>query len=216
MTDCVQLFIIFFLPALCIITTLVYFFPRKVRRSVLSSLKSLSHSPEQRERKSSFKYSMLHIDGLHGEGEDKNKINETGEKVNNRLNNAMFIKHIYSDTGWHCSWIICVYCPLKNVYPPESCWGRVLYCSSYEDLKATDPYSMFNTSPLGPANLLTAVNLRGAKSGGITVVITSEHTLKAAGPFNRAGDIGWGVEVGRLWLVPIALFVNDTWGRLGL
>lgn len=46
---------------------------------------------------------MLHIDGLHGQGEDKNKINETGEKVNNRLNNAMFIKHIYSDTGWDCS-----------------------------------------------------------------------------------------------------------------
>lgn len=46
---------------------------------------------------------MLHIDGLHGEGEDKKKINETGEKVNNRLNNAMFIKYIYSDTGWHCS-----------------------------------------------------------------------------------------------------------------
>lgn len=33
----------------------------------------------------------------------KKKINETGEKVNNRLNNAMFIKYIYSDTGWHCS-----------------------------------------------------------------------------------------------------------------
>lgn len=35
------------LPALCIIITLVYFFPKKVRRSVLSSLNSLSHSPEQ-------------------------------------------------------------------------------------------------------------------------------------------------------------------------
>lgn len=36
-----------FLPALCNIITLVYFFPKKVRRSVLSSLNSLSHSPEQ-------------------------------------------------------------------------------------------------------------------------------------------------------------------------
>lgn len=35
------------LPALCIIATFVYFFPRKVRRSVLSSLNSLSHSPAQ-------------------------------------------------------------------------------------------------------------------------------------------------------------------------
>lgn len=40
-------FLSLFLPALCIINTLVYFFPRKVRRSVLSSLNSLSHSPKQ-------------------------------------------------------------------------------------------------------------------------------------------------------------------------
>lgn len=38
---------ILLLPALCIITTLVYFFPKKVRRSALPSLNSLSHSPEQ-------------------------------------------------------------------------------------------------------------------------------------------------------------------------
>lgn len=40
-------FFVFFLPALCIIATFVYFFPRKVRRSVLSWLNSLSHSPGQ-------------------------------------------------------------------------------------------------------------------------------------------------------------------------
>lgn len=33
------------LPALCIMIILVYFFPKKVRRSVLPWLNSLSHSP---------------------------------------------------------------------------------------------------------------------------------------------------------------------------
>ncbi len=50
-----------FLPALCIIITLVYFFPKKVRRSVLSSLNSLSHSPEQtaeQRGQSHFEYRM--------------------------------------------------------------------------------------------------------------------------------------------------------------
>lgn len=46
-----QTIYLFFLPALCIIITLVYFFPKKVRWSALSSafssLNSLSHSPEQ-------------------------------------------------------------------------------------------------------------------------------------------------------------------------
>lgn len=65
-TDCVESF---FLPALCIITTLVYFFPRKVRRSAPSSLNSLSHSPEK--KKGGFKYDVLHVGGLHGGGQNQ-------------------------------------------------------------------------------------------------------------------------------------------------
>lgn len=41
--------------------------------------------------------------------------------------------------------------------------------------------------PLGPAHPLTAVNLEGAESGGLTVVITSQYIPQAAGPFNGAG-----------------------------
>lgn len=76
-------FLVFiFLPALCIIVTLVYFIPRKVRRSVLSLLNSLSHSPEQtaRQTQRTKTLSILHT-SLRKDGRRSRMLNK-GEKVN--------------------------------------------------------------------------------------------------------------------------------------
>ena len=90
-------------------------------------------------------------------------------------------------------------------------------------LRPQRPLSSVHHIPLGPANPLTAVNLRVGGWGvavwsGITVVITSQHNAKADGPFNGAGHGGWSEKVDRLWLALTAcrFFVNDTRGRLRL
>lgn len=68
-TDCV---VVFPLPALCIIIILVYFFPKKVRRSVLPSPNSLSHSPGTKQRGRVFRAAKYVNEGKHkmvGRGE---------------------------------------------------------------------------------------------------------------------------------------------------
>lgn len=71
-TDCVVVVVVFPLPALCIITILVYFFPKKVRRSELPSPNSLSHSPGAGQRGRVFRAAKYVSEGRHqmvGRGE---------------------------------------------------------------------------------------------------------------------------------------------------